>query len=129
MPNWWQEIVPGQIFSGVTSARFREQLRLVYKPAQFMTWTYPRATERTNIGTIRIGVSTVLLKETSRDNALAIVLLDRFEFLSRCAGCGDLDVALGPLKKNSRNLDMVRPGNERGLPVTHRSTMNRSGSR
>ena len=49
-------------FLAVTQARFWEQLRLVYRPATVYDVVLPLDLNGTPFGTIRIGVSTVLLR-------------------------------------------------------------------
>ena len=57
------KVVPARPdFKQVTSARFREQLRLVYSPAAVYDVSFPLSLNGEPFGSIRIGVSTVFLK-------------------------------------------------------------------
>ncbi len=53
---------PRPDFQQVLSARFREQIRLVFSPAAVYDVTYPLELNGQPFGTIRIGVQTVFLK-------------------------------------------------------------------
>ena len=55
-------VAPRPDFRAVTTARFREQLRLVYSPATVYDVSFPLQLNGAPFGTIHIGVSTVFLK-------------------------------------------------------------------
>src|SRR5579863_8889667 len=57
-----KQLAPRPNFLGVRSARFLQQLRMVYAPGAAFDVTFPLALNGEPFGTIRIGVSTVLLK-------------------------------------------------------------------
>jgi signal transduction histidine kinase len=103
-------------FRQVTNARFREQLRLVYSPAAVYDVSFPLALNGEPFGTIRIGVSTVFLKSELTPrlmHALYFSIVSIFASLVLAAGISNL--ALGPLKEISRNLDSVSAGDADAL--------------
>ncbi len=111
-----KQIAPRPNFLSVTSARFREQLRLVYKPAAIYDVTYPLQLNGEPFGTIRIGVSTVLLKSDVTPRLMHSLYFSIASiFVSLLLAAVISNVALGPLKKISRNLDSVSLGTSEEL--------------
>src|SRR5215467_574226 len=55
-------IPPRSKFEQVVNARFRQQIQLVFSPAQVYDVTYPLEMNGAPFGTIRIGVQTIFLK-------------------------------------------------------------------
>jgi signal transduction histidine kinase len=109
-------IPPRPDFQQVVSARFREQIRLVFSPAAVYDVIYPLELNGEPFGTIRIGVQTVFLKSEvqtrlMRSAYVSITLIVVSLFLA--AGISNL--ALGPLKRISRNLDSVSAGDAEAL--------------
>jgi len=95
----------------VVNARFRKQIRLVFSPAAVYDVSYPMQLNGAPFGTIRIGVQTVFLKsevQTKLGHALYISVA--LIFLSLLLAAGISNIALGPLKEISRNLDSVTAG-------------------
>ena len=104
-------IAPRPNFQKVVSARFREQVRLVFSPAEVYDVTYPIELNGEPFGTIRIGVQTIFLKsevQARMIRALYISVAMIFGSLFLAAGISNL--ALGPLRKISLNLDSVSAG-------------------
>jgi signal transduction histidine kinase len=98
-------------FHGVTTARFREQLRLVYSPAAVYDVSFPLQLNGAPFGTIHIGVSTVFLKSEITPPLLhALYFSIAAIFASVWLAAGLSNLALGPLKAISRNLDNVSLG-------------------
>jgi PAS domain S-box-containing protein len=98
-------------FLAVTQARFWEQLRLVYRPATVYDVVLPLDLNGTPFGTIRIGVSTVLLRSEIQPrlmHALYFSIASIFTSLLLAAIISNL--ALGPLREISRNLDSMNSG-------------------
>ena len=92
------------------SARFREQLRLLYSPATLYDVTEPLDLEGP-FGTIRIGVSTTLLKSEITPSLLHAVYFSVASiFVSLLLAAGISNLALGPLRQISMNLDNVGLG-------------------
>jgi signal transduction histidine kinase len=104
-------------FQRVLAAHFREQLRLVYSPAAVYDVSFPLHLNGEPFGTIRIGVSTVFLKSELTPrlmHALYFSIASIFASLVLAAGISNL--ALGPLREISRNLDSVSAGHADELP-------------
>src|SRR5258708_19796704 len=104
-------VVTRPVFQRVLAAHFREQLRLVYSPAAVYNVSFPLQLNGSPFGTIRIGVSTVFLKSELTPrlmHALYFSIASVFASLVLAAGISNL--ALGPLREISRNLDSVSAG-------------------
>src|SRR5271169_3282966 len=98
-------------FHAVTTAGFREQFRLVYRPATVYEVRFPLQLNGVPFGTIHIGVSTVFLKSEITPRLLHAVYFSIASiFVSFMLAAGLSNLALGPLKEISRNLDSVSSG-------------------
>jgi signal transduction histidine kinase len=103
-----KQIPPRPDFRSVTTARFREQLRLVYQPTAVYDVSYPLQLNGEPFGTIRIGVSTGLLKDELEPRLMrALYFSIAAIFASLLLAAVISNVALGPLKEINRNLDSV----------------------
>jgi signal transduction histidine kinase len=103
-------------FLGVKSSRFFRQLRLVYKPAAVYDVSYPLQLNGEPFGTIRIGVSTVLLQSEITPRLMhALYFSVASIFASLLLAALVSNVALGPLRKISLNLDSVSSGSSEAL--------------
>jgi signal transduction histidine kinase len=103
-------------FHTVMTARSWQQLRLVYSPAAVYDVNFPLQLNGAPFGTIHIGVSTVFLQSEITPrliHALYFSITSIFASLLLAAGVSNL--ALGPLKKISRNLDSVSAGTTEAL--------------
>jgi len=104
-------IPPRPDFQRLMGARFPDQIRLVFSPARVYDVTYPLQLNGEPFGTIRIGVETVFLKN---EVAARLLKAGYFSvasvFLSLLLAAGISNLALGPLKEISRNLDSVSAG-------------------
>ncbi|HYM78694.1 MAG TPA: ATP-binding protein [Candidatus Dormibacteraeota bacterium] len=104
-------IAPRPDFGQVVSARFREQIRLVFSPAAVYDVNYPLELNGAPFGTIRIGVQTIFLKSEVQTRLLRAVYISvTLIFVSLLLAAGISNLALGPLKEISRNLDSVSAG-------------------
>ncbi len=102
---------PRPDFQQLVRARFREQIRLVFSPAAVYEVTYPLELNGAPFGTIRIGVQTVFLKsEVAARLMKALYISIAVVFVSLLLAAGISNLALGPLKAISRNLDSVSAG-------------------
>src|SRR5580692_6627925 len=111
-----KQIPPRADFRNVTTARFREQLRLVYQPTVVYDVSYPLLLNGEPFGTIRIGVSTVLLKDELEPRLMrALYFSIAAIFASLLLAAMISNVALGPLREISRNLDSVSLGTSEAL--------------
>jgi signal transduction histidine kinase len=107
-------------FSEVTKARFIDQLRLVFNPAKTYDVSFPlhltltphaSPTEVHPFGAIHIGVQIVFLRdEVSVHLTRALWTSVTSIFVSLLLAAGISNLALGPLKTISRNLDSVSAG-------------------
>jgi PAS domain S-box-containing protein len=98
-------------FSYVRDAGFRRQLRIVYSPATVFEVRTPLQLDGTPFGTVRVGVSTVFLKnEVTPRLRHAVIYSTVALFLSIILAAGLSNLALGPLEKISRSLDIVSAG-------------------
>ncbi len=117
-------------FAQVKAAHFREQLRVVYSPATIYEVSSPLLLQDVPFGTVRIGVSTTLLKSEITQpltHALYFSVISIFSSLLIAAGISNL--ALGPLKQINLTLDNVSLGAPKNSPEKNRSTMNSAWSR
>jgi len=104
-------IAPRPDFQRVVGARFRDQLRLVFSPAAVYDVTYPIELNGEAFGTIRIGVQTVFLKSEVQARLMKAAYISiALIFGSLFLAAGISNLALGPLKKISLNLDSVSAG-------------------
>ena len=98
-------------FDTVKNARFWKQLQLVYAPAAVYDVSYPLQLDGEPFGTVRIGVSTVLLKSEINPHLRRAVFYSIASiFASLLLAAMISNFALGPLKKINRNLDNVELG-------------------
>jgi signal transduction histidine kinase len=98
-------------FEQVKAAHFREQLRVVYSPGTTYEVSSPLWSNGVLFGTVRIGVSTTLLKSEITQpltHALYFSVISIFASLLLAAGISNL--ALGPLKQINLTLDNVSSG-------------------
>ena len=104
-------VPPRPDFQQVVGARFQDQIRLVFSPAAVYDVTYPLELNGAPFGTIRIGVQTVFLKsEVSARLMKSVYISVTLIFVSLILAAGISNLALGPLKEISRNLDSVSAG-------------------
>jgi signal transduction histidine kinase len=115
-------IAPRPDFERVVHANFREQIRLVISPAAVYDVSYPlqllnferrptSAASAAPFGTIRIGVQTIFLKSEVQTRLVrALYVSGSLIILSLLLAAGISNIALGPLKVISRNLDSVSAG-------------------
>lgn len=106
-------------FQQVLNSRFRDQLRVVYGPPTVYDVSYDlRLSVNSDLqsngapfGTIRIGISPVFLKREINIKLMHAVWFSAASiFLSFLFSAGISNLALGPLKEISRNLDSMAAG-------------------
>jgi signal transduction histidine kinase len=106
-----KHIPPRTDFHALVVARFWDQLHLVYQPAAVYDVTYPLQLSSEPFGTIRIGVSTVFLKNELTPRLMhALYFSIASIFTSLILAAIISNVALGPLREINRNLDSVTDG-------------------
>ncbi len=104
-------ITPRPDFRSVLNARFWQQLRLVYRPAAVYDVSFPLQLNGAPFGTIHIGVSTVFLQSEITPRLMHAVFFSIASiFVSLILAVGISNIALGPLREISRNLDSVTSG-------------------
>src|SRR6201993_1402794 len=107
---------PRPDFDRIVHANFREQIRLVFSPAAVYDVTYPLRLNGAPFGTIRIGVQTIFLKSEVQTRMIrSLYVSGALIILSLLLAAAISNIALGPLKEISRNLDSVGAG-EADLP-------------
>jgi len=104
-------VPPRASFAKVVNAHFREQIRLVFSPATVYDVTYPLELNGAPFGTIRIGVQIVFLRNEVQSRLIrAVYISGTLIIFSLMLAAGISNLALGPLKEISRNLDSVSAG-------------------
>lgn len=109
--------VPGRPnFQQVQDARFKRQLQLIYNPPTIYDVSKPLQLNGERFGTIRVGVSTVFLKnELTPMLQKAVIFSCTAIFLSLILAAGLSRLALGPLEQISRSLDSATAGDADAL--------------
>jgi PAS domain S-box-containing protein len=99
-------------FQTVENAHFRRQFRMVYNPPTVYDVRIPLQLDGARFGSIRVGVSTVFLKnELTPRLRQAVVFSSIAIFISLILAAVLSNIALGPLEQISRSLDSVTAGN------------------
>jgi len=103
-------------FQLLQDARFRRQLRMVYNPPTVYEVNTPLELDGAPFGSIRLGISTVFLRNEVTPLLHRAVILSAISLLLSLVIAAVLsNVALGPLEKLSRSLDHVTAGNPDAL--------------
>jgi PAS domain S-box-containing protein len=98
-------------FQIVQDAKFRKQLRLVYNPPTLYEVRMPLQLNGQDFGSIRLGVSTVFVKnDINRRLEHAVTFSGISILLSILLAAALSHIALGPLERISRSLDSVTAG-------------------
>jgi signal transduction histidine kinase len=98
-------------FKVVQKAKFRRQLRLVYNPPTIYEARLPLQLNGQPFGSIRLGISTVFLKNEITPKLHDAVIFSGISILlSLVLAAGLSHLALGPLERISRSLDSVTAG-------------------
>ncbi len=111
-PDLVGKLVPDRPdFHQVENAKFRRQLRMVYNPPTVYDVRIPLQLDGARFGSIRVGVSTVFLKnELTPRLEQAVVFSSIAIFLSLIMAAVLSHIALGPLEQINRSLDSVTAG-------------------
>ncbi|SRR5579871_5764769 len=100
-------------FQQIQNAGFRRKLRLIYNPPTIYDIRLPLQINGQPFGTVRVGISTVLVRnELTPRLRHAFILSAIAILLSLILAAGLSRLALGPLEQISRRLDSVSTGNE-----------------
>jgi PAS domain S-box-containing protein len=98
-------------FQIVQDAKFRRQLRLIYNPPTVYDVRIPLLLNDQPFGSIRLGVSTVFLKNEITPRLTHAVIFSGISILlSLVLAAGLSHIALGPLQRISRSLDSATAG-------------------
>jgi PAS domain S-box-containing protein len=104
-------LTPRPNFDRLRSARFRDQLRMIYSPSAVYDVSVPLQLNGTPFGTVRVGISTVLLRnELTPRLEHALYFSGASIFLSLLLAALISRLALGPLEEINRNLDYATGG-------------------
>ena len=104
-------------FQQVQNARFRRQIRMVYHPPTVYDVRMPLQLNGAPFGTIRLGISTVFLKNELTPGLREAVISSGVAILvSFLLALILSNIALGPLERISRTLDSVTLGTADALP-------------
>jgi len=99
--------------SDLQNIHLREQLRMIYSAPTVYDVSAPLDLNRTRFGTVRVGISTVFLREELTSKLRhALVFSCASVLLSLFLAAFIANVALGPLKEINRNLDSVYEGSD-----------------
>lgn len=111
-PDLVGKVVPERPdFKIVQGAKFRRQLRLVYHPPTIYEARLPMQLNGQPFGSIRLGISTVFLKNDITPKLQQAVIFSGISILlSLLLAAGLSHIALGPLERISRSLDSVTAG-------------------
>ena len=111
-PDLVGKVVPERPdFKIVQGAKFRRQLRLVYHPPTIYEARLPMQLNGQPFGSIRLGISTVFLKNDITPKLQQAVIFSGISILlSLLLAAGLSHLALGPLERISRSLDSVTAG-------------------
>jgi signal transduction histidine kinase len=112
IPSMIDKTVPDRPdFQIVQDAKFRQQLRLVYNPPTTYEVRLPLKLNGEPFGSIRLGISTVLLKKEITPRLTHAVIFSGISILlSLVLAAGLSHIALGPLERINRSLDSVTAG-------------------
>ncbi len=98
-------------FDQVVHAHFQDQIRLVFSPATVYDISYPLVLNGAPFGIVRIGVQTIFLRSEVQTRLIKSAYISGTLILvSLFLAAGISNLALGPLKEISRNLDSVSAG-------------------
>ncbi len=104
-------LTPRPNFEKLRGARFRDQLRMIYSPSAVYDVTVPLQLNGTPFGTVRVGISTVLLRnELTPRLEHALYFSGASIFFSLLLAALISRLALGPLEEINRNLDYATGG-------------------
>ena len=116
-PNFENKPVPQRPeLRGLRDAHFWKQLRLMYSPAVVYDVSVPLQLDHTPFGRVQLGVSTVFLRNELTPRLQHAVYFSSLSILlSLFLAALISNLALGPLKEISRNLDSFAAGQPRAL--------------
>jgi signal transduction histidine kinase len=106
-----KQIAPREDFSILARAGLLQQMKILYGPSRIYDVRTPLNRGGTPFGEVRIGVSTLFLKDVIRDQMRsALVLSGSAILVSLILAAGVSSLALRPLAAISRQLDLINAG-------------------
>src|SRR5579864_3375996 len=106
-----KQVPQRQDFSALLHSGIRQQIKIVYGPAQVYDVRVPLIRNGTPFGEVRIGISTVFLQNAIREQMRRALLLSGGAILfSVVLAAGVSTLALRPLAAISRRLDLISAG-------------------
>ena len=109
-------------FQRIQDAKFRQQLRLVYYEPTIYDVRMPLQLNGAPFGTIRVGISTVFLRNEITPRLRHSVIFSSIAILlSLVLAAGLSHIALGPLERISRSLDSATVGDADALSAQETS--------
>ena len=104
-------VPPRPDFQQVVRARLQEGIQLLFSPPTVYDVSYPLRLNGQPFGTIHLGVQTVFLKKEISSRLVKAAYFSVVSvFVSLLLAAGISNLALGPLREISRNLDSVSAG-------------------
>lgn len=112
-----KEVAERPDFQLLQTARFRQQLRMVYNPPTVYEVRLPLELNGAPFGSIRLGIGTVFLRSELTPRLRRAVIFSGIAILVSLAIAALLShIALGPLERLSRSLDRMSAGTAEVVP-------------
>lgn len=104
-------VTPREDFASLANGGIRKQLRVIYGPPQFYDVRLPLVRNDVPFGEVRVGLSTVFLKDQLRPVVHHALIFSGFSMLiCLVLAVGVSNLALRPLTAISRRLDLIASG-------------------
>jgi signal transduction histidine kinase len=104
-------LAPREEFSAIVNGGIRKQLKIIYGPAQVYDVRLPLLRDGKPFGEVRVGVSTVFLKDQVQERMRrALLLSGAVIFICVVVAAAVANLALRPLAAISRRLDLISAG-------------------
>ena len=104
-------LAPREEFSAIVNGGIRKQLKIIYGPAQVYDVRLPLLRDGKPFGEVRVGVSTVFLKDQVQERMRrALFLSGSVIFICMVVAAAVANLALRPLAAISRRLDLISAG-------------------
>jgi PAS domain S-box-containing protein len=104
-------LAPREEFSSIVNGGIRKQLKIIYGPAQVFDVRLPLLRDGKPFGEVRVGVSTVFLKDQVQERMRrALLVSGAVIFICMVVAAAVANLALQPLAAISRRLDLISAG-------------------
>jgi len=105
-------------FSSIVNGGIRKQLKIIYGPAQVYDVRLPLLRDGKPFGEVRVGVSTVFLKDQVQERMRrALLLSGAVIFICMVVAAAVANLALQPLAAISRRLDLISAGHTEPVEI------------